>query len=114
LTSGILSTWNERYYNLNTTAAFKDTTMTAVLYKGNIYIYVNGVYTTSVSLDNATFDYTNNLGVKKNISSSDKLIFGVAAVNANTKTTATVVKQLIDNEALEYIKANYSANVPVV
>ena len=113
LTSGILSAWNERYYNLNTTVAFTEKTLTLVLYKGSFYVYVDGVYTTTVSLDNAAFDYTNNDGETKNITSSDKLIFGVAAVNAKTSSTATVLQQLTGNDALEYIKANYSANITV-
>ena len=113
LTSGILSSWNERYYNFNTTEAFTDKTMTVVLYKGTLYIYIDGAYTTSVSLDNDAFDYTNNDGEVKNVSSSDKLIFGVAAVNAKTASTAKVLTQLTDDAALEYIKTNYSADITV-
>ncbi|MBQ8884908.1 MAG: hypothetical protein IJY62_00820 [Clostridia bacterium] len=113
LTSGILSKWNERYYNFNTTAAFTDKTLTLVLYGGMFYVYVDNAYVTSVSLDNDAFDYTNNSGVAKNITSSDKLIFGVASVNSKVAATAKIVNSLQDSAALDYIKANYSDNITV-
>ena len=83
------------------------------LYKGTLYVYVDGVYVTNVSLDNSAFDYVNGNGEAKNISSTDKLIFGVASVNLAVKTKATVLTQLQDGEALEYIQANYSSQITV-
>ncbi len=114
LTSGIMSKWNERYYNFETSEAFTEKTLTVVLYKGTLYVYVDGAYKTSVSLDNAAFDYVNGNGEAKNIQASDKLIFGIAAVNMAVTTKATVVQQLQDAAALEYIQANYADTVPMV
>lgn len=91
----------------------KDFTLTAVLYKGTIYVYVNDAYKTSISLDNDLLDWTNVNGVKKEFKSTDKLIFGTTALLMEHAPVTKELQYLTDAEALAEITAKYSAQITV-
>ncbi len=102
-----------QYLNLGTSEAFTNVTMTTVLYKGTIYVYLNDVFKFSISLDDALFDWTNVNGEVKEMKSTDKLIFGTGALLVKDATTTKELQYLTDAEALAEITAKYSAQITV-
>jgi hypothetical protein len=94
------------YHNLNTKDAVTSVTLTAVLYKGTIYVYVDDAFKFSISLDDALFDYTNVNGEVKEIKSTDKLIFGTSALLMGVGPTTKELQYLTDSEALAEITGN--------
>jgi len=99
------ATQHTRYYALGS-PVYTNVTLTAVLYKGTVYVYVNDAYKTSISLDSDLFDWTNVNGVKKEIKSTDKFIFGTSALLMDVATTTTELQYLTDDAALTEMTTN--------
>ncbi len=83
--------------------------LTVVYSNDKLYVYVNGIYQTSISIDSDTLVATSattdntygfNLG--------DELTFGVQAFNNDKAITFTVLKELYGEEAVADIATNYS------
>ena len=81
--------------------------LTVVFYENLLYIFLDGVYINSISLDDGVLDYKNGNNENVTFDLNDKLVFGVSAANLADECTvkAKVVKEVYGSFAKTEIQA---------